>query len=71
MSKPDLDTVTSRRMQIASELASLENMRAEMEAEDQDLLVAERALKRLAARPPAGVPVALPNRAADDTTRNA
>lgn len=56
MSKPDLDTVILRRRQIASELASLEKMRSEMEAEDQDLVVAERALKRLAALPSAETP---------------
>ena len=49
MEKPDLSTVTARRNQIASELAGLEKLRAEMEAEDQDLMVAERVLKRLAA----------------------
>lgn len=49
MDKPDLSMVTARRIQIASELAGLEKLRAEMEAEDQDLQVAERALKRLAA----------------------
>ena len=48
MNKPDLDTVTARRMQIARELAGLEKLRADMEAEDNELVVAERALKRLA-----------------------
>jgi hypothetical protein len=52
MSKPDLDAVTARRAAVANELAALEKMRAEMEAEDQDLLVAERVLKRLASRMP-------------------
>jgi hypothetical protein len=50
MSKPDLDTVAARRMQIARELAGLEKLRADMEAEDSDLVVAERALKRLSTR---------------------
>jgi hypothetical protein len=58
MSKPDLDTVTLRRRQIASELAGLEKIRSEMEAEDQDLVVAERALKRLAALPGSEAPAA-------------
>lgn len=47
MNKPDLDTVTARRMQIARELESLEKLRADMQAEDNELVVAERALKRL------------------------
>ena len=51
MNKPDLDTVTARRMQIARELAGLEKLRADMEAEDSELVVAERALKRLASAP--------------------
>jgi len=50
MTKPDLDTVAARRMQIARELAGLEKLRADMEAEDNDLVVAERALKRLSTR---------------------
>lgn len=50
MMKADLDTVKARRAEIASELAGLEKIRAEIEAEDQDLVVAERVLKRLAAR---------------------
>lgn len=50
MSKPDLDVVIARRQAVANELAALEKMRAEMEAEDQDLVVAERVLKRLAAQ---------------------
>lgn len=49
MSKPDLEAVTARRTAVANELAALEKMRADMEAEDQDLQVAERVLKRLAA----------------------
>lgn len=49
MSKPDLDVVIARRQAVANELAALEKMRADMEAEDQDLMVAERVLKRLAA----------------------
>jgi hypothetical protein len=48
MNKPDLETVTARRMQIARELAGLEKLRADMESEDHELVVAERALKRLA-----------------------
>ena len=51
MNKPDLDTVTARRMQISRELAGLEKLRADMEAEDNELVVAERALKRLASAP--------------------
>jgi hypothetical protein len=47
MSKPDLEAVLSRRQAVANELAALEKMRAEMEAEQQDLMVAERVLKRL------------------------
>jgi hypothetical protein len=47
MSKPDLGAVLARREAVANELAALEKMRAEMEAEDQDLMVAERVLKRL------------------------
>jgi hypothetical protein len=50
MTKPDLDVVIARRQAVANELAALEKMRAEMEAEDQDLIVAERVLKRLAAQ---------------------
>ncbi len=48
MSKPDLETVTARRTQIARELAGLEKLRTDMENEDNELVVAERALKRLA-----------------------
>jgi hypothetical protein len=47
MSKPDLEAVLARRQAVANELAALEKMRTEMEAEDQDLMVAERVLKRL------------------------
>jgi hypothetical protein len=47
MSKPDLEAVLLRRQAVANELVALEKMRAEMEAEDQDLMVAERVLKRL------------------------
>jgi len=47
MSKPDLDAVLARREAVANELAALDKLRAEMEAEDQDLQVAERVLKRL------------------------
>jgi hypothetical protein len=50
MNKPDLDVVMARRQAVANELAALEKMRAEMEAEDQDLMVAERVLKRLASQ---------------------
>lgn len=50
MTKPDLDVVIARRQAVANELAALEKMRSEMEAEDQDLLVAERVLKRLASQ---------------------
>ncbi len=53
MNKPDLDTVAARRAAVASELAALERMRAEIEQEDQELLVAERVLTRLAAMLPA------------------
>ena len=47
MAKPDLDTVTMRRAALASEFAALDNLCAEMEREDGDLAVAERALNRL------------------------
>jgi hypothetical protein len=57
MSGPDLDTVTARRAAVASELSALEKMRAEMEAEDHDLVVAERVLKRLAVLPRAEAPL--------------
>lgn len=50
MSKPDLEAVIARRMAVQNELTALEKMRAEMEAEDQDLVVAERVLQRLAGR---------------------
>jgi hypothetical protein len=50
MNKPDLDVVMARRQAVANELAALEKMRTEMEAEDQDLMVAERVLKRLASQ---------------------
>ncbi|QGZ96505.1 hypothetical protein DSM104635_03365 [Terricaulis silvestris] len=50
MSKPDLEAVIARRMAVQNELSALEKMRAEMEAEDQDLVVAERVLQRLAGR---------------------
>ncbi|MGQ0532475.1 MAG: hypothetical protein ACT4OF_07270 [Caulobacteraceae bacterium] len=52
MSKPDLDAVIARRAAVANELAALEKMRGEMEAEEQDLIVAERVLTRLASRAP-------------------
>lgn len=48
MSKVDLDAVIARRAAVANELKALEKMRAEMEVEDQDLIVAERVLRRLA-----------------------
>jgi hypothetical protein len=48
MSKPDLDTVTQRRAALVREVAELEKHRAELEAEEQELMVAERVLKRLA-----------------------
>jgi hypothetical protein len=51
MATPDLDSVIARRAAVANELAALEKLRAEMEAEDQDLAVAERVLTRLAAIP--------------------
>jgi hypothetical protein len=47
MSKPDLETVSARRAEVANELSALDRMRAEMEAEDEELQVAERVLKRL------------------------
>lgn len=49
MSVPGLHTVTARRAVVARELAELEKMRTQMQAEDGDLEVAERVLKRLAA----------------------
>ena len=66
MSKPDLDTIAARRMQIARELAGLEKLRADMEGEDSDLVVAERALQRLATRE--GAPGAMT--ASNDTASN-
>ncbi len=48
MSKADIDTVIARREAVANELKALEKMRVEMKAEDQDLVVAERVLRRLA-----------------------
>src|SRR5512147_3156265 len=51
MGKSDLDAVLARRSEIAREVAALEAMRAEMEAEDQELLVAERVLRRLSDAP--------------------
>jgi hypothetical protein len=47
MTKPDLDMVVARRATVVRELADLEKLRAEREAEDQELAVAERVLKRL------------------------
>ena len=67
MSKPDLDTVLARRTQIVRELAGLEKMRVEMEAEGQDLMVAERVLKRLASLPLADTSAASSNQAAPAT----
>jgi hypothetical protein len=64
MSKPDLDAVTARRAAVANELAALEKMRAEMEAEDQDLIVAERVLRRLASRMPGATSEAADGRSA-------
>lgn len=57
MSKPDLEAVVARRAAVANELAALAKMRAEMEAEDNDLMVAERVLKRLADLSVAEAPV--------------
>ena len=51
MSQPDLDTVTARRESVKAEMTALEKMRRELEAEDEDLVVAERVLKRLAELP--------------------
>jgi hypothetical protein len=53
MSQPDLDTVKARRESVRAELAALDKMRLELEAEDGDLVVAERVLKRLAELPSA------------------
>jgi hypothetical protein len=47
MGKADLDAVMERRSEIAREVAALEAMRVDMEAEDQELSVAERVLRRL------------------------
>jgi hypothetical protein len=58
MSKPDLEAVVARRMAVQNELTALEKMRAEMEAEDQDLVVAERVLQRLAGRGRGSAPTA-------------
>ena len=49
MNTPGLHTVTARRAVVARELAELERMRTQMQAEDGDLEIAERVLKRLAA----------------------
>ena len=51
MSTVDLKTVLERRAAVANELAAIEKMRAQIEAEDQELSVAERVLKRLAGMP--------------------
>lgn len=51
MSTVDLETVLERRAAVANELAAIEKMRAQIEAEDQELSVAERVLKRLAGMP--------------------
>jgi hypothetical protein len=61
MNKPDLDTVTARRMLIARELAGLEKLRADMEAEDNELVVAERVLRRLSTHEDAGSSMAASN----------
>lgn len=51
MQKTDLDAVAARRAMVAREIAALEQMRSEMEAEDEELAVAERVLRRLADMP--------------------
>ena len=51
MGKPGLDTVIARREFIKSELAAIDKLRAAVEAEGQDLAVAERVLTRLASLP--------------------
>lgn len=56
MGKADIDAVLERRSEIAREVAALEAMRAEMEAEDQELRVAERVLRRLTETPAAAAP---------------
>jgi hypothetical protein len=48
MSQPDLDTVIARRQSVRAEMAALDKMRRELESEDEDLVVAERVLSRLA-----------------------
>jgi hypothetical protein len=59
MGHTDLQSVLERRATVARELAALEAARADMVAEDQELLVAERVLRRLSGsemvenRPPA------------------
>jgi hypothetical protein len=58
MNKPDLEAVIARRTAVANELSALEKLRADMEAEDQDLVVAERVLQRLASRTRAEAPAA-------------
>ncbi len=58
MSKPDLEAVIARRMAVQNELTALEKMRTEMEAEDNELVVAERVLQRLAGRGRAEAPAA-------------
>jgi hypothetical protein len=47
MGQSDLQTVLERRAIVARELAALEAARADMVAEDQELMVAERVLRRL------------------------
>ena len=56
MTTPGIHTVTARRAVVARELAELEKMRAQMQAEDGDLEVAERVLKRLAVALTSGSP---------------
>jgi hypothetical protein len=47
MTTPDLKSVVERRATVARELRALEKMRTEMLAEDEELEVAERVLRRL------------------------
>jgi hypothetical protein len=60
MSQPDLDTVMARRETVKAEMAALDKMRLELEAEEHDLVVAERVLKRLAEQPCVSAPVSAP-----------
>lgn len=48
MSKSDVEAVAARRANLISELARIDRTRLDLLAEDEDLQVAERVLRRLA-----------------------